>query len=80
MFESIFFYAFVVFAAIQLLYLLFFSKLFVLSKKTESTDAKKAISVIIYAKNNLIELKENLEYILNQNHPKFEVLILLLNI
>ena len=75
MFESIFFYVFVVFAAIQLLYLLFFSKLFVVSKKTKPSDVKKALSVIIYAKNNLNELKENLEYVLNQNHPKFEVII-----
>lgn len=75
MFGSLFFYVFVVFAAIQLFYLLFFSKLFVLSKKTESSDSNKAISVIIHAKNNLNELKENLEYILNQNHSKFEVII-----
>ncbi len=75
MFESIFFYVFVVFATIQLLYLLFFSKLFVFSKKTASSDSKKAISVIMYVKNNVIDLKENLEYILNQNHPKFEVII-----
>lgn len=70
------FYIFVVFAAIQILYYLYFSSIFFkqINKKIESDG--KPISVIIFAKNSGDLLKKNLQYILDQDYPKFEVVLI----
>lgn len=75
MFESFYFYLFVVFAAIQFLYLLFFSKLLVQSNKSKESQQPKTLSVILYARHNEEDLRNNLESILKQDYKKFEVIV-----
>ncbi|PQJ78874.1 glycosyltransferase [Polaribacter porphyrae] len=69
------FYAFVVFTAIQILYLLYFS-----STLTNSKGKKDAsnlpISVLIFAKNGSKDLENNLPYVLAQEYPKFEIVLI----
>ncbi|CAM1370418.1 glycosyltransferase [Tenacibaculum xiamenense] len=62
---------------VQLIYYLFFFTLPFNSKKNSGlTNANKAVSVIIYIKNNVNELKQNLPFILNQKYDDFEIVLI----
>ncbi len=58
---------------ILVIYTLFFSKLTFLRSKT--TAFNKPISIIICAKNEIVNLRSNLPNILDQNYPRFEVIV-----
>ncbi|QOD61697.1 glycosyltransferase [Polaribacter haliotis] len=71
------FYAFVVFAGIQIIYYLAFTSFLFADKKQEKKLAKEIpISVIICAKNEAKNLKEFLPYIIEQNYPDFEIVLI----
>jgi len=70
------FYIFVVFAAIQVLYYLYFSSIFFKPINKEIESDGKPISVIIFAKNSGDLLKKNLQHIIDQDYPKFEVVLI----
>lgn len=73
---SVVFYIFVAFTAVQITYYLSFSSfLFNQKKRKESTD-QVPISVILFAKNCATELQRNLPFVLAQNYPKFEVVLI----
>lgn len=73
---TVVFYAFVAFTAIQIFYYLYFSSVLFQRKKKGITDSEKPISIIIFAKNSGEKLKKNLQYILDQEYPKFEVVLI----
>jgi glycosyltransferase involved in cell wall biosynthesis len=77
LFLTILFFVFCAIAAIQVLYyLLFFSRIvFHKRKKSSSSDFQPPLSVVICAKNELENLQKNLIGILEQNYPKFEVIV-----
>jgi len=59
---------------IQISFFLLFSK-FALATPKKTTPQQQTVSVIICAKNEAENLKENLENILSQNHQDFEVIV-----
>lgn len=60
---------------IQVYYYLFqFSKL-AFHKLTHSSSKQPPVSVIICARNELKNLKENLSFVLDQNYPEFQVVV-----
>ena len=77
LFLTILFFVFCAIAAIQVLYyLIFFSRIvFHKRKKSSSSDFQPPLSVVICAKNELENLQKNLIGILEQNYPKFEVIV-----
>lgn len=73
---NIAFYAFIVVVPIQIVYYLFlFSKFAFLNPKNE-TQKNIAVSILICAKNETENLKKFLPYILNQEYPEFEVVLI----
>ncbi len=69
-------YAFYTVAGIQIFYyLFFFSRLLFFSNKKSINSHPKPVSVIICAKNELINLEKNLPAILEQKYSTFEVLV-----
>ncbi len=56
-------------------YLVFFSKLAFYSPELKNTNQLPSISVVIAARNEYQQLKNNLPQILNQNYPDFEVIV-----
>lgn len=69
-------YTFVVFTTIQILYYLTFS-LFLFKQKKEIKIAEQVpVSVIIFAKNSASELQNKLSFVLKQNYPTFEVVLI----
>jgi biofilm PGA synthesis N-glycosyltransferase PgaC len=72
--ELVLFITFSIFAFIQFFYL-FRIYLPVLVYKTPKQRVHAPISVIISAKNEAENLKNNLEKVLDQNHPNFEVIV-----
>lgn len=68
------FIAFCFFAAIQLFYYLRFYLPVLFFKDIEPSETG-AISVIICARNEARNLEQNLKYILEQNYPNFEVIV-----
>ncbi|MBU2939320.1 glycosyltransferase [Lacinutrix sp. C3R15] len=73
---NIIFYAFIAVVSIQLIYYLFlFSKFAFLSPQKE-TPKHIGVSVIICAKNEAENLKKFLPYILNQEYPEFEIVLI----
>ena len=61
---------------IQLLYyLLVYYRMFGINRKRLKNDNEEPVSVIICAKNEALQLKENLPYVLDQNYPEFEVIV-----
>ena len=61
---------------IQLFYSFFFFLRLALHKNKEATNLKKApVSVVICAKNEELNLIHNLPFILNQNYPDFEIVV-----
>lgn len=70
----ILFVGFCVFAGIQLVYYLgFFTRVF--RTPAELPSNTEAVSVVICSRNNRPFLEENLEVVLTQDHPKFEVIV-----
>lgn len=67
---------FIVSTAIQIIYFWgIFSRFAFKKNKKELTDAKQGISVIICAKNEYFNLKNNLPDFLEQDYPNFEVIV-----
>jgi len=73
---TVVFYTFVVFTGIQIIYYLTFSTLLYPKKKKRQSIDKVPVSVVIFAKNCAPELKKNLPFILAQEYPKFEVVLI----
>jgi len=70
------FLAFTLFAFIQLLFVtLFYSRVAFWKNKEEKQTKLKPVSVIIAARNESKNLYENLPFILEQDYPEFEVII-----
>lgn len=73
---SVVFYAFVSFAAIQIIYYLAFTS-FLFSNKKETKNLKEIpVSIIICAKNEAKNLQKFLPTILDQNYSNFEVVLI----
>lgn len=74
---SLLFYLFCGMVAAQLLYLLFiYARLaFFSSKKQQQTSELPPLSVIIAARNEADNIYENLPFILSQDYPEFEVIV-----
>lgn len=72
---TVLFYAFVVVTGIQIIYYLLFATILGKKKKEVVNSKEYPITVIVYNKNNGNALVENLPSLLNQNYPKFEILI-----
>ena len=76
LFFDVLFYIFVAVVVIQIIfYLLIFGK-FSFGKAERQTPKNISISVLICAKNEAKNLKKNLPYILNQDYPSFEVVLI----
>jgi cellulose synthase/poly-beta-1,6-N-acetylglucosamine synthase-like glycosyltransferase len=74
-FLIIVFSTFVVTAAIQLFYYLFFYLTVYVNKPGKINDEKKSVSVIICAKNEAENLNNFLPFILKQDYPDYEVIV-----
>ena len=72
----ILFYAFLFIVAIQLLFYLFLFSKFSFAKNKHKKQFNLPISVIIAAKNEAENLKENLPFVLNQKYSDFEVIVI----
>lgn len=70
------FYTFVVFAGIQITYYLLFSSFLFKQKKRKYKTDQVPVSVIVFAKNSAAKLQENLPFILAQDYPVFEIVII----
>ncbi len=75
-FEWILLYAFGLVALIQLFYYWFFFSRLAFRKPKKKYDATPPVSVIICAKNEYLNLEENLPFFLDQDYPDFEVLVI----
>ncbi len=71
------FYLFVVCSTYQIVYQLVLILAIIKKKKSQNLTSNpfKSVSVIICAKNESANLKKNLPFILKQNYPNFEVII-----
>ena len=70
-------YIFIAITGIQFIYfLLIFSRFSFTKNKKNNIENNTPVSVIICAKNEADNLKENLPLILNQKHPNFEVVLI----
>ncbi|GAB4304802.1 MAG: glycosyltransferase [Marinilabiliales bacterium] len=69
------FIAFNIFILIQFLYFYLIYFKFVLYKKDNSISPKQPVSVIIACRNDAHNLKKNLPFIIEQNYPEFEVIV-----
>ncbi|AJR03650.1 glycosyltransferase [Siansivirga zeaxanthinifaciens] len=70
------FYAFAAVVVIQVVFYLFFFGKFAFLKQKKQTLTNVPVSVIICAKNEAENLKNNLPKILSQKHPNFEVVLI----
>ncbi|MFD2823048.1 glycosyltransferase [Lacinutrix iliipiscaria] len=70
------FYIFVVVVVVQVVYYLFIFSKFAFLKPKKATQKDIAVSILICAKNEAENLNKNLPFILNQEYPKFEVLLI----
>lgn len=73
---EVLFYLFTVVVGIQVIYYSFIFGKFSFSETKKHTQKKIAISVIICAKNEAKNLKQFLPFILNQNYPNFEIVLI----
>jgi glycosyltransferase involved in cell wall biosynthesis len=71
----VFYILFIVVTVIQLFYFWAIYARLLFYKKSYSKDLIKPVSVVISAKNEYLNLRNNLPIILNQNHPDFEVVV-----
>ncbi len=72
----ILFYLFIAVVIIQVTYFLCFLYFFSLKRSKENSKYNPPISVIICAKNEAENLKENLPHIINQKYSKFEIVLI----
>lgn len=75
---SLLFYFFCIFVLVQLLYLfvIYIRLAFFKEKKQNDSTELPPLSVIIAARNEADNIYENLPYILTQNYPEFEVIVI----
>jgi glycosyltransferase involved in cell wall biosynthesis len=73
---DVLFYTFIVVVVIQIIYYLFIFGKFSFHKTQEQTPKNLPVSVIICAKNEAKNLKKFLPSILEQDYPKFEVVLI----
>lgn len=73
---TVLFYIFVAIAAIQIIYYFTFSSFLFNQKKNTQNTKKNPISIIIFAKNSADLLGKKLSFILEQNYPNFEVVLI----
>lgn len=73
---TILFYLFLFVVGIQLFYYAFLFRKFSFAKIKETIPLNASISVIIAAKNEAQNLKDNLPFIINQNYPNFEIIVI----
>ena len=73
---TILFYTFLIVVGVQLFFYVFLFGKFSFSQPTNSKQVSLPVSVIIAAKNEAQNLKDNLPSILNQNYPNFEVILI----
>lgn len=73
---TVIFYIFVACTVLQILYYLFFSTFLFSKNKEENTSENKPVSVIICAKNEAENLKDFLPFVINQNYPDFEIVLI----
>ena len=66
---------FILTCVIQVLYYLVFYIRFVMHSSKPGTSVNQAVSVIICARNEVNNLRKNIEAILNQAYNKFEVIV-----
>jgi cellulose synthase/poly-beta-1,6-N-acetylglucosamine synthase-like glycosyltransferase len=69
------FYAFCAVTAVQLIYFWGIFARFAFYRKKQKNSEPQPVSVVICAKNEYHNLKDNLPPILNQNYPDFEVVV-----
>ncbi len=69
------FYIFIASVAIQLCYYLFLFRKFAYAHQPKTTPNTFGVSVVICAKNEAENLKANLEAVLTQEYPNFEVIV-----
>ena len=69
-------YSFIAVLAIQFIYYLFVFTRLAFAKTNSVTDTHPAISVIVCAKNEAENLKENLPALLGQQYSKFEIVLI----
>lgn len=72
---TVVFYIFVACAVIQLIYYLGFSSILFKKKTTKENSDKPPVSVLLFVKNSSEYLEENLPFFINQNYPKFEIIL-----
>nr|WP_321222166.1 glycosyltransferase [uncultured Psychroserpens sp.] len=73
---EVLFYTLIVIVGIQIIFYGFIFGKFATLKQTKSTYSNKPVSVIICAKNEAKNLKENLPLIANQLYPAFEIVLI----
>ena len=73
---SILFYTFLLAVSIQFYYYGFLFIKFAFSKPTVSSVKNIGVSVLVCAKNEAINLKKFIPEILNQDYPKFELILI----
>ncbi|MCD4744690.1 MAG: glycosyltransferase, partial [Bacteroidales bacterium] len=71
----IFFIIFIISSFVQLVYYWAIFSRFAFYKGNEKTQIKQAVSVVICAKNEYYNLQANLPFILEQDYPDFEVIV-----
>jgi len=75
-FDWIMLYAFGFTATIQLFWYWFFFSRLAFRKKKKKYDATPPVTVVICAKNEYLNLEENLPFFLDQDYPNYEVLVI----
>jgi len=77
-FEGIYGFLFFSFAGLLLIQLLYYWVVFVrlvIYKHKPATRDDKGVSIVICSRDGYAQLKENLPYVLDQDHPNFEVVV-----
>jgi glycosyltransferase involved in cell wall biosynthesis len=75
MFEVLF-YSFIVIVSIQVIFYAFIFGRFATIKQKKVSNSNQPVSVIICAKNEAENLKENLPFIISQFYPTFEIVLI----
>ncbi|TXD50968.1 MULTISPECIES: glycosyltransferase [unclassified Polaribacter] len=73
---TVVFYSFVACTAIQIIYYLLFSTFLFKQKKKDAKTEHVPVSVIVYSKNNTSELEDYLPFIIDQEYPIFEIVLI----
>lgn len=73
---TVLFYCLVVFTGIQIVYYLSFLSFLFNLKNNKTTEEQFPVSIIIFVKNCASSIQRNLPFILAQNYPKYEVVLI----